>query len=113
MNCRTGVKRRRNIIWNVTHIKFSPKDLKEGESSTMQYPVKTADFEPKELIDPIRQGSVVTFGSAIYQSNPSSTWARQHLRVKKSTNMGRSWDEGLLIHDGASGYSQLVAWETP
>ena len=52
---------------------------------------------------------MIAAGGALYQSNAASTTSRSHMTVKKSLDGGETWDKGLLVHSGSSGYSQLVA----
>jgi sialidase-1 len=99
MDCRIPDGRSRRIVgWDVTNVK--------GGGGV---PKKYMDRTPSDLIDPECQGSVVAAGSALYQSNAANRKRRSHMTVKKSVDGGETWDEGLLIHTGSSGYSQLVA----
>jgi sialidase-1 len=76
---------------------------------------------PEGLIDPNCQGSLIsipsssattTSGVDLYLSNDNTTTSRSHLTVKKSSDNGVTWDEGRLIYEGPTGYSQLVSWST-
>lgn len=62
----------------------------------------------KGLPDPGCEGSMVYWQSALYLSNDASTSGRNHLTVRRSVDEGQSWDHGVLVEAGYSGYSQLV-----
>mmetsp|Transcript_31107 Transcript_31107/g.40017 ORF Transcript_31107/g.40017 Transcript_31107/m.40017 type:complete len:120 (-) Transcript_31107:46-405(-) len=77
---------------------------------------------PNELIDPNCQGSMISIPNTnsnngggdevvLYLSNDNSTSSRVHLTVKKSLDNGVTWDQGKLIWNGPSAYSQLVSWK--
>ena len=92
MNCRTGGSYREQLTWSAG-----------GE-------VLGRIQQPAGLIDPNCQGSLLAHGGALYLSNDNTTSGRSHITVKRSADDGSSWDEGLLVWAGPSGYSQLVGW---
>lgn len=65
-------------------------------------PVKDPD-----QLDPSCQGSILNSSSAIFLSNDNST-ERINMTVKMSTDNGENWIKQYLVHDGPSGYSDLV-----
>jgi sialidase-1 len=92
MNCRTGQRRRAQIVW-------SPN----GTAGTLSWPV--------ELVEPGGgcQGSIINDGGVLFFSNPNTNITRSNMTVKRSTDQGQSWDSGVLVWEGPSGYSQLVS----
>merc|ERR1712029_820290 len=62
------------------------------------------------LDDSGTQGSLIEFEGTLYLSNTYevSMFKRQSLTLKRSNDGGHSWDDGLVIYSGASGYSQLL-----
>merc|ERR1712151_477553 len=61
------------------------------------------------LVSPVCQASIVSFGGAVYFSNPASTKGRNHLTIRKSTDNCGTWSAKLLVEAGSSaGYSCLV-----
>jgi len=62
------------------------------------------------LDDSGTQGSLIKYGGTLYLSNTYevSKFKRQSLTLKRSKDNGHNWDDGLVIHSGASGYSQLL-----
>jgi len=91
MNCRTNNHQRAQIIW-------SP----DGIPSPMTWP---------GIIDPGCQGSIINNEGILHVSNANTTSSRTHMVVKSSHDQGKSWNNGVLVYPGASGYSQLVALE--
>lgn len=72
---------------------------------------------PPGLVDPGCQGSIVAAPPAqssqqgtLFLSNDATSDTRYNMTVKRSDDAGATWDEGLLIWDRKSAYSQLVAW---
>lgn len=68
------------------------------------------------LVEPVVQASALRY-SAIEQggetnlvlfSNPANTSTRTRMTVRRSTDEAASWDQGKLIYDGPSAYSDLV-----
>ena len=89
MSCRTTRQERAQIIWS-----------KEGVPGEITYP---------GIIDPRCQGSIVNDGTGtLYLSNANSTTSRSNMVVRKSTDQGLSWDQGVLVFSGPAAYSQLV-----
>ncbi len=74
-----------------------------------------AEFE-YDLVDPQVQGSVVRYSAVdmgdaynrLLFSNPKTTDSRTRLFVRSSFDESESWDQGKMIHRGASAYSDLV-----
>lgn len=60
------------------------------------------------LPDPRCQGSLVWWHGALWLSNAASRVGRRHLTVRRSIDDGMTWDSGVLVESGYSGYSQLV-----
>jgi sialidase-1 len=61
------------------------------------------------LQDPGCQGSMIFWQSALYLSNDNSG-GRDHLTVRRSQDEGKTWDAGVVVEYGKSGYSQLVGF---
>ena len=95
MNCRTGGGKGRSELY------FDPDLNLQGEAI---YP---------GLDDPGCMGSIVVKQGdgggedVVYQSNAVGP-DRTHLTVKKSSDSGRTYDDGLLVWEGPSAYSMLV-----
>lgn len=94
MNCRTSKGSRGEVV-------FSPEGIPTGDA-----------FYPEGLDDPGCQGSIIQKGSEggedfIYHSNALGD-GRSHMTVKMSKDNGKSFDDGLLIWEGPTAYSQLV-----
>ena len=68
-------------------------------------------YDPR-LVTPVVQASIVSFGGATYFSNPASRFSRRNLRIRRSRDSTRSWNERSLLVDrgpfGWTGYSCLV-----
>jgi sialidase-1 len=64
-----------------------------------------------DLPEPICQASMIALddGEVLVFSNPASPDARVAMRVRQSTDGGKSWSNGTLLHEGPSAYSSLVA----
>lgn len=67
-----------------------------------------------ELIEPICQAAIERYSwpqsgkpGLILFSNPASTQRRERMTLRASMNDGESWPVSKLLHDGASGYSDL------
>ena len=52
------------------------------------------------LISPVCQASIVSFGGAVYFSNPDSSSGRSHLTIRKSNDNAATWTDRLLIETG-------------
>jgi sialidase-1 len=65
----------------------------------------------QELPEPICQASMIALddGKILVFSNPASPLKRVAMRARRSTDGGRSWSDGTLLHEGPSAYSSLVA----
>jgi sialidase-1 len=65
----------------------------------------------QSLPEPICQASMIALndGEVLVFSNPASPDARVAMRVRQSTDGGKSWSSGTLLHEGPSAYSSLVA----
>ena len=65
----------------------------------------------EDLPEPICQASMITIddGKVLVFSNPASPEKRVAMRVRRSTDGGTSWSDGILLHEGPSAYSSLVA----
>ena len=61
-----------------------------------------------ELIEPICQGSMISYKNDLFFSNPASSEKRINLSVKWSGDGGGSWRNGITLHEGPSAYSDLV-----
>ncbi|MEU0094907.1 sialidase family protein [Kribbella sp. NPDC006257] len=69
----------------------------------------TAPYE--EILDvtaPGIQGSVLRVGSRLLLSTPVDPKIRRELTIFVSSDDGRTWRPGLVVHPGMSGYSDLV-----
>lgn len=68
---------------------------------------------PKSQLDtslatPVCQASVQRYGeSGLLFSNPAHEKSRVRMTIRYSVNDGRSWDAGIVIYPGPSGYSSL------
>lgn len=64
-----------------------------------------------ELPEPICQASMIALddGKLLVFSNPASSDKRVAMTVRKSTDGGRTWSQGHVLHPGPSAYSSLVA----
>lgn len=61
-----------------------------------------------DLVEPVCQASVLKGeGDTLFFSNPAST-TREKLTIKKSEDRGKTWDEGIELYSGFSGYSDLA-----
>lgn len=90
MNCRTFNHTRAELLWGPEGLLLSPPWYPEG------------------LIDSNCQGSLLSHGGALYLSNTASS-LRESLTVKRSDDVGYTWDVEQVIWYGISGYSQLVS----
>jgi sialidase-1 len=64
---------------------------------------------PSALPSPNCQASITSFGGVVYYSGANSTnHNRVRLVVRRSQDSAATWDDGLLIDAGSSGYSCLV-----
>jgi len=52
---------------------------------------------------------MIFWQSALYLSNDNSG-GRDHLTVRRSQDEGKTWDAGVVVEYGKSGYSQLVGF---
>merc|ERR1719267_382110 len=55
-----------------------------------------------ELISPVCQASILTFGNFTYFSNPASSTGRNHITIKRSSDNAQSWPDSLLVLEGSS-----------
>jgi sialidase-1 len=65
----------------------------------------------KQILDvtaPGIQGSVLRVGDRLLLSTPVHPSTRRELTVFISSDEGRTWRPGLVVHPGMSGYSDLV-----
>lgn len=62
------------------------------------------------LPEPICQASMVAIddGRTLVFSNPASETGRVRMTVRRSRDGGRSWSNGVLLHEGPSAYSSLA-----
>ncbi len=67
-----------------------------------------------QLVEPVCQGSVLRYDhgehaaeNIVLFSNPASK-TRDHLTIKISHDGARTWDAGLLLHEGPAAYSDLA-----
>jgi sialidase-1 len=90
VNCRTGRGHRAQVV-------MSANGTAAGEV-----------FWPTELVDPGCQGSIINEGGVLYFSNANTRHHRSNMTVKRSVDRGLTWNSGVLVWDGPSGYSQLV-----
>jgi sialidase-1 len=65
-----------------------------------------------DLTTSICQASVLNFKTEndtdiLLFSNPAS-WRRERMTIKSSTDKGKTWNNGILIYEGSSAYSDLV-----
>jgi sialidase-1 len=69
-------------------------------------------FVAKDLIDPVCEGSMVSYsgksGRALLFSNPASTTERRDLTISVSKDGGRTWPRHTLAAQGAAAYSDMV-----
>lgn len=73
----------------------------------------TEAAEDPTLITPVCQGSVLTYGrdpELLLYSGPASE-KRERLSVFISRDGGKTWPRQVLLHEGPSAYSDLVALE--
>lgn len=96
MNCRTGDHHRAQFYWRPNGSSYA--------SSGPTY--------PPQLTDANCQGSITNVGGTLYTSNAGSTAGRERMTIHRSDDQGGSWSEGQVLHDGPSGYSQLVPLQT-
>jgi sialidase-1 len=61
-----------------------------------------------EITAPGIQGSVLRVGDRLLLSTPVHPEIRRELTVFVSSDDGRSWRPGLVVHPGMAGYSDLV-----
>ena len=59
-------------------------------------------------VDPSCAGSIVASGGSMYTSHANMTTLRCRMTVQRSLDGGSTWDHGILVWPGPSGYSQLV-----
>ena len=59
-------------------------------------------------VDPSCAGSIVASGASMYTSHANTTSLRCRMAVQRSLDGGSTWDGGVLVWPGPSGYSQLV-----
>ncbi len=79
----------------------------------------TAPADQPDLVEPVCQASIIrqrfpsgsTPGLLLF-SNPADPKSRVKLTVRASTDDGKSWPGQLLLHEGPSAYSCLVAIDT-
>lgn len=64
------------------------------------------------LIEPVCQGSLISYGSSkkpvLAFSNPASQTAREKMTVRLSYDNGKTWSKRIVVHEGPSAYSNLV-----
>ena len=89
MNCRTRRHRRAQLEWSA-----------RGVPSNLTF--------PDGLPDANCQGSIVNVAGALYTSNAARLYVRARMTIKESTDMGSTWSTIRIVHNGPSGYSQLV-----
>ena len=95
MNCRTGKGTRAELY-------FEPDGTQSGDV-----------LYPDGLDDPGCMGSIVVRSGSgggddvVYQSNAVGP-SRTNLKVKKSVDSSKTFDNGLLVWAGPSAYSMLV-----
>jgi len=94
MNCRTGKGTRAELF-------FDPDGAQSGEA-----------LYPDGLDDAGCMGSIVVRegedgDDVVYQSNAVGP-SRTNLKVKKSVDSGKTFDDGILVWDGPAAYSMLV-----
>lgn len=65
----------------------------------------------KELTNPGVQGSLLTVGDQVIFSSPADPKYRRGLRLWRSVDVGRTWQEGPLVVPGVAAYSDLVTLE--
>ena len=69
-------------------------------------------FVAKDLIDPVCEGSMLSYSGkdahALLFSNPASTTERRDLTISVSTDGGRTWPQHKLVVRGAAAYSDIV-----
>jgi sialidase-1 len=61
------------------------------------------------LIEPICQASIQRAGGRVLFANPASQEKRVAMTVRASTDDAKTWPVSLLVHEGPSAYSCLVA----
>lgn len=66
-------------------------------------PVK-ADYT---LVEPVCQGSLLSWKQWLFFSNPAST-ARENMTIRLSTDDGNNWSKSCRIYSGPSAYSDIV-----
>lgn len=59
------------------------------------------------LIEPVCQASLIAAGGALYFSNPASV-KRERMTVRSSSDDGRTWTGGRVLHEGPAAYSSLA-----
>ncbi len=59
------------------------------------------------LIEPVCQASLIAVRGMLYFSNPAST-KRERLTVRRSSDGGRAWNAGRVLHQGPAAYSSLA-----
>jgi sialidase-1 len=59
------------------------------------------------LVEPVCQASLIRAGKRLLFSNPASV-KRERMTLKMSRDDGRTWNAGLVLHEGPAAYSSLV-----
>ena len=59
------------------------------------------------LVDPVCQGSVLSYNKSLFFSNPSST-KRENMTIKMSTDDGGTWPKSYRVYSGPAAYSDIV-----
>jgi sialidase-1 len=61
-----------------------------------------------DLIEPICQASLLSHGNLLLFSNPASRDKRERITLKLSHDLGTTWTEVRVLHQGPAAYSDLV-----
>ncbi|MBC9933086.1 sialidase family protein [Chitinophaga qingshengii] len=59
------------------------------------------------LVEPICQGSLLSYKQWLFFSNPAST-ARENMTIKMSTDDGNNWSKSVKVYSGPAAYSDIV-----
>lgn len=100
------------LYWNMRS--YRRKNLRSVAFSTDDGDTFRGFVDDEQLPEPVCQGSVIRYDhgehareNIVLFSNPAST-TRDHMTIKISKDGARTWEAGLLIHEGPAAYSDLA-----